>query len=84
MISTGNTSTYGDMVVNYTSPAGKITQVAVVKGMAVYVPNTQRQITLPLDTNYGIDYRQGKLHIAYTTQSDAKPTLMAETDLALQ
>ena len=79
----GNTSSYGDVSVDYVSPAGKTTQVAKVKGMAVYAPNPQRQINLPLTSNPEINYRQGKLHITYTTPADTKSVLLAETELTL-
>lgn len=80
----GNMSTYGDVTVDYISLegkkkdaisildfniAGKATRVGVVKGIAVYTPNTVRHITISLDKNQGIDYHSGALHIVYKDES---------------
>ena len=40
---TGNMSVYGDFKIEYISPTGKITQVAIVQGFAVYTPNSLRR-----------------------------------------
>jgi len=80
---TGNMSVYGDITVNYISPEGKIIQVGMARGFAVYTPNTIRHFTLGLDKNTNIDYHKGKLHIVYTTSPEDKSIKMAETELAL-
>jgi P pilus assembly chaperone PapD len=83
---TGNTSVYGDIVVNYTSPLGKVTQVAIVKGFAVYTPNSLRRFDCKLDNIAGVDYREGKLNIVYSTQvgTSTKPLKLAEAELILK
>ena len=78
----GNMSSYGDITVTYISAEGKITRVGVVKGLAVYTPNSKRDFQLKLESNQNIDYKSGKLHIAYTDQS-LKPKILAEEDMIL-
>jgi hypothetical protein len=80
---TGNMSVYGDISVDYISTQGKVTRIRIAKGMALYTPNRIRHFNLLLDKNAGIDYHKGKLHIAYTTQPDAKSVRIAETELEL-
>jgi hypothetical protein len=81
---TGNVSVYGDVSVDHISLQGKVTRIGIAKGMAVYTPNAVRHFDLLLDKNAGIDYHKGRLHIAYTTQPDAKSVKIAETELVLQ
>jgi hypothetical protein len=80
----GNCSVYGDIIVEYISPQGKITKVADVKGIAIYTPNTLRKFYCNLDKVAGVDYHKGKLHIVYTSEMDVKPVKLAETELILK
>ena len=80
---TGNMSVYGDVTVDYISVGGKRIRVAKVMGLAVYTPNTIRNINLPLDKHQGINYHTGILYIAYTTQADTKSVKLASTELKL-
>jgi P pilus assembly chaperone PapD len=80
---TGNMSVYGDIAVDYISPNGKVSHVGVVKGLAVYTPNSTRRITLPLTNNSSVNYHSGKLHIVYSDQS-GKPVRLAEDEIQLQ
>jgi len=79
----GNMSVYGDISVDHISIQGKVTRVAIAKGMALYTPNLVRHFSLVLDKIGGIDYKKGRLRIAYTTQADAQSLKIAETELAL-
>ena len=80
----GNISVYGDIAVDYTSPTGKVTRVAAVKGIAVYTPNTMRTFECNLDKKTGVDYHKGKLHILYTAPEDVKKAKLAEAELVLR
>lgn len=80
---TGNMSAYGNLTVDYISPEGQITEVGMVKGVAVYSPNRRRQITLPLTFPNGMPYGEGNLRIAYSAASDLDTTTLAQTDIAL-
>jgi len=79
----GNMSAYGDITVDHISTQGKLTRLGIAKGIALYAPNPLRHFKLLLDKNKGIDYHNGKLQIAYTTQADARSVKIAETELKL-
>ena len=80
----GNMSVYGDLKIDFISPQGKTTRVGEIKGIAVYTPTLSRSIRVTLDNTRGIDFKAGKLHVVYSTSSDAKSVLkLAETELAL-
>lgn len=81
---TGNMSVYGDLSVNYISLSGKVTQVGVVRGIAVYTPNALRRFQLNLNKVEGVDYHSGKLKIIYTAQTDVKSDRLAEGELPLK
>ena len=80
---TGNMSVYGDISVKYTSPEGKVTEVGIVKGIAVYTPNATRRFQLDLKRIPEVDYRKGILTVEYSTQSDAKSEKLAKAELTL-
>jgi hypothetical protein len=82
-IRSGNISVYGDILVNHTSPDGKVTKVATVKGVAVYTPNTLRKFHCNLDNKAGVDYRSGKLSIVYTSSDDIKSSVQSQAELVL-
>lgn len=82
----GNISAYGDVKVDYIAPNGKITQVGLAKGLAVYTPNASRSLLLNLDKNPAVDYHKGKISITYSTSSDSsesKPVVLASTQIDL-
>ncbi|MBV5311861.1 MAG: hypothetical protein JZU47_01120 [Prolixibacteraceae bacterium] len=79
----GNMSVYGDISVKYTSPDGKVTEVGIVKGIAVYTPNALRRFQLDLKKVPEVDYRKGSLTVEYTTQSDVKSEKLAKAELTL-
>lgn len=80
----GNMSVYGNISINYTSPDGKTSQVGLVKGVAVYTPNTLRMIAIPLtfpsDNQPDAD---GILQVRYSAASDLEESILAETDVKL-
>ncbi len=80
---TGNMSSYGDLKVDFIADNGKTTQVAIIKGLAVYAPTSSRFMRVDLVKKHGINYHSGKLHILYTTPADEKSLKIAETELAL-
>jgi P pilus assembly chaperone PapD len=80
---TGNMSVYGDISVDHIAPNGKVTQVSVVKGLAVYTPNKVRRCHFLLDKTKGVDYRAGTLRIVYGEKSSAKQVVLAEAELSL-
>jgi hypothetical protein len=80
----GNMSVYGDISVDHISLQGKVTRIGKAMGMALYTPNPLRYFDLVLDKNAGVDFHKGRLHIAYTTQADAKSVKIAETEVMLR
>ena len=80
---TGNTSVYGDISVDHVPLQGKTTRVGIIRGVAVYTPNTLRGLQMPLVNVPGVDYHSGKLHITYATLPDHKSAPIAEADLIL-
>ncbi|WP_426330166.1 hypothetical protein [Pedobacter sp. R-06] len=79
----GNMSVYGDIRVEYISAQGKITQVGLARGFAVYTPNDERNFRISLDKNPNINYHTGKIHIIYSTSSEIKYAIIAEKELVL-
>ena len=80
----GDKSVYGDLTVNYQSVGGEAIEVGLVRGIAVYTPNTQRHFTLQLQNLQGVDYTLGKLTIKYQASSDLEPELFAEKEVLLK
>ena len=80
----GNMSVYGDISVDHIAPDGKVTQVSVVKGLAVYTPNKSRKCHFLLDKTKGVDYRSGKLRLQYTEKSLNRQVVLAESEIALR
>jgi hypothetical protein len=78
----GNISSYGDVKVDYISTEGKVTQVGLIKGIAVYTPNTKRIFSLLLDKKPEVDFKKGKLRVVYSNQSSDKIKL-AEEEITL-
>jgi len=78
----GNMSVYGNVMIDHVSLEGKVTRVARVNGVAVYTPNTIRNMQVVLDHGHGVNYHSGKLHVTYSDQSSKNVTL-AEQDVAL-
>lgn len=79
----GNMSVYGDIAVDHISAQGKTSRVGIVRGVAVYTPNTLRMLRMALDNRQDINYHSGKLHVSYTTSGSQKGVTLAEADLIL-
>jgi P pilus assembly chaperone PapD len=79
----GNFSVYGDLVVDHISTSGKVTRVGLANGLAVYTPNSLRHFLLNLNKAEGVDYSSGKLQVAFTSTTDLKPVMLAESELLL-
>lgn len=79
----GNRSVYGDLVATFTPAGGAPLEVAKVAGVAVYVPNAQRQARLPLALPAGVALQRGTLRLQYNERPDAGGKLLAAAELAL-
>lgn len=63
----GNHSVYGELNVNHISPEGIRTNVAEIKGYAVYTPGSLRKTKINLKTDATVDYTKGMLQVIYST-----------------
>ncbi|WP_159039855.1 molecular chaperone [Christiangramia fulva] len=68
----GNASVYGDIIVKHISPDGKETEVAKMKGFAVYTPGSLRKTRIKLLAPEEINYNSGTLKISYYSQKKPK------------
>ncbi len=79
----GNRSVYGDLNVYYISPEGEEVSVGIVRGIAVYTPNTVRRFSLQLNIPEGVDISAGKLRVKYTSSNEAESKVYDEKELIL-
>jgi len=80
----GNRSVYGDLTVDYEPTKGASVQVGLVRGIAVYTPNQNRQFQLELKMPEGVDFSNGKLVVRYTNAEGDAENLLAEKELLLE
>ncbi|MCC9135774.1 hypothetical protein ACFSKU_17270 [Pontibacter silvestris] len=81
---TGNKSVYGKLEVQHIAPTGEKTQVGLVKGVAVYTPNTARTFLLSLAQEAVTNYQAGKLLVVYRDMEGNKETVLAQAALQLE
>jgi hypothetical protein len=81
---TGNMSVYGDIIVRHISPNGLSTLVGNINGLAVYSPNSLRNLVLPLNENLMASRKNGKLVVQFYSNHEGKDKKIAESELALQ
>lgn len=67
----GTMSVYGNISVKHISTSGKSTEIAIVRGLALYTPNRTRIFQLPLNTS-AIDINNGNLEVTYTSDTNRK------------
>jgi hypothetical protein len=82
----GNMSVYGDLSVDHISPTGKVTPIGSLKGIAVYTPNRQRQLSVALHAVSGVNYHAGRLRVSYEalpTRQDPTPAKLATSEITL-
>lgn len=82
-IRNGDKSVFGDLIVNWISPEGVSTEVGLVRGIAVYTPNKQRNFSMKLRKLPGVDYLKGKLVVKYQAPNDVKNETYSEAELNL-
>lgn len=83
LLRTGNMSVYGDITIDHISMNGKVTKVGHVQGLALYTPNTSRNIKIALNVPEGLDFTKGKLHIVYNAQVNGNSDNITQTELNL-
>jgi hypothetical protein len=80
----GDKSVFGDLIAQYESADGKLTEVGIVRGIAVYTPNINRNFNMKLRKLQGVDYTKGKLILTYQTPNDVKQEIFAKKELGLK
>jgi hypothetical protein len=78
---TGNMSAYGDVTINYTSPANEVYEVAKTKGIGIYTPGNLRIVKIKLKTQENINFNGGTFNITFTKNESKK--ILAEATLTL-
>lgn len=79
----GNSSVYGNIIIEYLSDLNIKTKLIEADGVAIYTPNKLRDIRVQLPHMPGIDYMHGSLKIRYESSSEAKQVKLAETSYLL-
>jgi hypothetical protein len=79
----GNRSVYGDLIVEHIGAGGSAVQVGIVRGIAVYTPNSLRRFAMQLTPPDGSDLSSGRLIIRFVSGTEARPEVFAESELRL-
>jgi len=80
---TGNMSAYGDLSVLYIDTKGKEYKIGLSQGIAIYSPNSFRNIKIELDNKPLVDYKKGTIRVLFSSQSETRPQKLAEAELVL-
>ena len=80
---TGNMSVYGEVSVIYIPQSGKEIQIGLLKGVAVYSPNSLLKVRVDLEIKPDIDLGKGKIRVIYSSKSEPRTEKLAEAELVL-
>jgi P pilus assembly chaperone PapD len=75
IVRTGNQSAFGDFILTHRDEDGKLTEVGLVKGVAVYTPIESRRYSIPLNLPEGHQLNSGTLLLEYIVQKRRKEVL---------
>lgn len=78
---TGDRSTYGDIQVFID---GQSNPVYIARGIAIYTPNTERDVYLPVPTELTDLLRNKDVRIAYVSSNPENPSLISDVTLPVQ
>jgi len=73
----GNQSLYMDIAINLVSPTHHEEKIATASGVAIYVPNSQRNMNVVLPKNTNLSGKT--IHVTLNDRPDAGGKLLAET-----
>jgi hypothetical protein len=79
---TGNTSVYGDLVVDYFPAKGKQVELASVRGVAVYTSIDKRDFSVRLNRQ-DVTLNGGFIRVRFTTPKDTPFSVLSETELKI-
>jgi hypothetical protein len=78
----GDISTYGDIVIEFTPIQGKSVQLALIRGIGVYPEINKRKMVVKLNAIPGIPLGKGKMKVSYFTNDESKkPVLYTNSEL---
>jgi P pilus assembly chaperone PapD len=80
----GGSSVFGDISIDYISPQGTATRVGIANGVAIYTPNSFRNLAINLTNTRKVNLKSGKLVLKYSSSSDLKPVKYAEAEYVLR
>ena len=78
----GNQSVYGNLRVLFAPASGKAQVVGVVNGVAVYTPNSERIVRIPLQAPPGLALEKGRLLVSYS-RAEQNGDVLASAETAL-
>lgn len=78
---TGNMSAYGDFVITYITPNGKLYEVGTVKGIGLYLPGTTRNMSIKLNAPNNVNFVGGSFKVVFTENESKR--ILAEAGLNL-
>jgi len=79
----GNRSVYGDIEVSFSHKSGGHQLIGKLNGMAVYTPNTNRIISIPLKLPDNLSLEKGLLTLTYKQRQDESSSTLASGTLEL-
>jgi hypothetical protein len=80
---TGNMSAFGDISVTHFAPDGKETKIGLIKGVAVYTPNSVRKLKVNLENISSVDLSKGVIRVLFFSQNIKRIEKLAEAEFTL-
>jgi hypothetical protein len=80
---TGNSSLYGNLIVEYIPAQGKPYRIGNLKGVGVYTNISKRNVSVKLNETPDVTFKSGKLKVRYTSPDDAKYVVYAEAEMEM-
>jgi len=78
---TGNISINGKLTVEYTPNKGKPYEIGLLNNVVVYTNLNKREMVIKLNKKNGVNFKDGKLRVRYTTPDKTKFMVYAENEL---
>lgn len=78
ILRSGNKSSFGDFILTHKNMDGKLTQVGLVRGVAVYTPIVRRCYSIPLNIPEGNRLNSGTLILEYVSQNRRREVLASQ------
>jgi len=80
---TGNSSLYGNLIVEYVPLQGKPFRIGSLNGVGVYTNINKRNVSIRLNKAADMKLQNGKLRVRYTSPDEAKFAIYAEAILEI-